>query len=343
MGASVGQLTMIDKVGPKTAEAIARSRDDFDVDKELSLADKNNVWIMNIEDERYPPALKNIYDPPPVLYVKGTIMRADNLGFAIVGPRRCSTYGSEQASRFAYSLASAGLTIVSGLARGIDTSAHRGALTAGGRTIAVQGCGLAEVYPPENRDLFERISRSGAVISELPLSFMPDAKNFPVRNRIIAGLSMGVLIVEAAQRSGSLLTAKAAVGNNREVMAIPGRIDSPLSVGTHQLIKEGATLVTCIEDVMDAIGIIGEGLKPHVAAASQAAEDKMQRSLFELPSLKLSVNEKSLYGCLGAEPIHVEDIISDSRLSVANINSSLISLRLKGLVKQLPGNMFKKN
>jgi DNA processing protein len=334
---------MIDKVGAKTAEMIARSRDDFDVDKELSLAEKAGVWIMNIEDERYPPALKNIYDPPPVLYVKGMITRADNLGFAIVGPRRCSTYGSEQASRFAYSLASSGLTIVSGLARGIDTFAHRGALTAGGRTIAVQGCGLGAVYPPENQDLFERISRSGAVISELPMSFMPDAKNFPVRNRIIAGLSMGVLIVEAAHRSGSLLTAKAAVGNNREVMAIPGRIDSPLSAGSHQLIKDGATLVTCIEDVMDAIGIIGEGLKPHVAVASQAAEDKMQRSLFELPSIKMSVNEKSLYGCLGKEPIHVEDIISDSKLSVAAINSSLISLRLKGLVKQLPGNMFKKN
>ncbi|MBN1457278.1 MAG: DNA-processing protein DprA [Sedimentisphaerales bacterium] len=343
LGASAEQLTKIDRIGAKTAEAIVQSRETFDVSAELGLAEKLGVWIMNIEDDRYPPALRHIYDPPPVLYVKGTITRGDNLAFGIVGSRSCSTYGLEQASRFANLLANSGFTIVSGMARGIDTAAHRGALASGGRTIAVQGCGLAEVYPPESKDLFERISRNGAIISELPLSFVPESKNFPARNRIIAGLSMAVMVVEAAHRSGALITAQAALDNGREVMALPGRIDSPLTAGTHELLKQGAKLVTCVEDVMETLGFVGEGLKDHVLQTSQAVEGKTERTLFDVSDLSLSQNETSVYDCLGAEPLHIEDIIADSKLAVASINSSLISLRLKGLIKQLPGNMFKKN
>ena len=343
LGASAEQLTKIDRVGAKTAEAIVQSRDSFDVSEELALAEKLGVWIMNIDDARYPPALRHIYDPPPVLYVKGTITRGDNLAFGIVGSRSCSTYGLEQASRFANLLANSGFTIVSGMARGIDTAAHRGALASGGRTIAVQGCGLAEVYPPESKDLFERISRSGAIVSELPLSFVPESKNFPARNRIIAGLSMAVMVVEAAHRSGALITAKAALDNSREVMALPGRIDSPLTAGTHELLKQGAKLVTCVEDVMETLGFIGEGLKNHVLQTSQEVEGKMEKTLFDVLTLNLSQNETSVYNCLGAEPLHVEDIIADTKMAVAGINASLISLRLKGLIKQLPGNMFKRN
>ena len=218
--ASVTELTKVEGIGNKTAESIVRTRDAFDVDSELALADKLGVWVIHLQDDRYPPALKAIYDPPPVLYIKGTLTRSDNLAMAIVGSRRCSHYGTEQANRFSHLLASAGFTIVSGLARGIDSAAHRGALATKGRTIAVQGCGLSNIFPPENKKLFEQITENGAVISELPLTYEPLAENFPGRNRIIAGLSMGVLVVEATYRSGALISAQAAMENNREVMAV---------------------------------------------------------------------------------------------------------------------------
>ena len=197
LGASVSELTRIDGIGFKTAEEIVKTRRRFDAEAELELAEKIGVWIIHIEDQRYPPVLGQIYDPPPVLYIKGTLTRQDNLAIAIVGTRRCSIYGREQASRFAHLLGSAGFTIVSGMARGIDTAAHHGALTAAGRTIAVQGCGFANIFPPENDRLFELIAESGACVSELPLRSEPLSANFPPRNRIIAGLALGTIVVEA--------------------------------------------------------------------------------------------------------------------------------------------------
>ncbi|OHB75341.1 MAG: DNA protecting protein DprA, partial [Planctomycetes bacterium RBG_16_55_9] len=309
---------------------------------ELDLAQKLGVWIVHFEDERYPPVLKRIYDPPPVLYVKGTLTRDDNLAISIVGSRQCSLYGQEQSSRFAHFLASAGFTICSGMARGIDTAAHQGALAAGGRTIAVQGCGLANIFPPENKRLFELIAESGACVSELPLRYEPLAVNFPPRNRIIAGLSLGTIVIEAAPRSGALITAKAALDYDREVMAVPGKIDSPLSKGAHQLIKEGARLIESVEDVMDALGYIGEQLAEHVGTAAEQASDAMERSLFDASQLKLGDNEKKVYDCLDTEPVHVEQIIADSGLAPGSVNATLISLRLKGLIKQLPGSLFVK-
>jgi DNA processing protein len=252
LGVSVSELAQIDGIGFKTAEKIAASRNSFDTAGELETADKLGVWIINMDDERYPPVLKRIYDPPPVLYIKGTLTAGDNLAISIVGSRRCSLYGQEQASRFAYLLASAGFTICSGLACGIDTAAHRGALKAAGRTIAVMGCGLANVFPAENKNLFKLISEGGACISELPLKYEPLAENFPPRNRIIAGLSLGTIVIEAGLRSGALITARAAIDYNREVMSVPGKIDSPLSKGCHRLLKQGATLVESMEDVMQA-------------------------------------------------------------------------------------------
>jgi len=247
MAASVNSLANVSGIGLKTAEAIARTRDKFNVEKELALADKLGVWILNYQDNRYPPALKQIYDPPPVLYIKGTLTRQDCLAVAIVGSRRCSNYGSEQASRFAHMLASAGFTIVSGMARGIDTAAHRGALSAQARTIAVQGCGLANIFPPENKKLYGLIADSGACVSELPLSYEPLSENFPARNRIISGLAMGVIVIEAWAKSGAIITAKAAIDQNREVMAVPGRIDSPCNAGAHRLLKDGARLIDGVE------------------------------------------------------------------------------------------------
>ncbi len=339
-GASAAELMRIDGIGSKKAEAIIRTRDAFDAAGEVALASKLGVAILSLEDERYPPVLKRIYDPPPVLYVKGELARSDNLAVAIVGSRRCSIYGREQASRFAHLLAAAGFTITSGLAAGIDTAAHQGALAAGGRTIAVQGCGLANVYPPENKGLSEMITKSGAVVSELPLRYESLAENFPPRNRIIAGLSLGTIVVEAGNRSGALITAQMALENDREVMAVPGRVDSPLSKGCHELLRKGATLVESIDDVTEALGHFGQQLKEHSSAAAEAATEKVEAPLFDVSELKLSDNEREIYDCLGNEPIHLEEIIAEADLSPGSINAGLISLRLKGLIKQLPGSMF---
>lgn len=340
--ASVVELTKVEGIGNKTAERIVRTRDAFDVDSELALADKLGVWVIHLQDDRYPPALKAIYDPPPVLYIKGTLTRSDNLAMAIVGSRRCSHYGTEQANRFSHLLASAGFTIVSGLARGIDSAAHRGALATKGRTIAVQGCGLSNIFPPENKKLFEQITENGAVISELPLTYEPLAENFPGRNRIIAGLSMGVLVVEATYRSGALISAQAAMENNREVMAVPGRIDSPCSLGCHKLLKQGARLIDSIDEIMDALGYVGDGLKTHAATAVAEAEQNAQGTLFDTSRLNLTEAEEAILGHLNSEPVHVEELIESTQLSAAKVHSAVISLQLKGLVKQLPGNMLVK-
>ncbi|HUT29712.1 MAG TPA: DNA-processing protein DprA [Sedimentisphaerales bacterium] len=340
LGASVSELTKIDGIGFKTAEAIAGTRNRFDAEAELELAEKLGVWIIHICDQRYPPVLRQIYDPPPVLYIKGGLTRQDNLAIAIVGTRRCSIYGREQASRFAHLLGSAGFTIVSGMARGIDTAAHHGALTAGGRTIAVQGCGLANIFPPENNRLFELIAESGACISELPLRYEPLSENFPPRNRIIAGLSLGTIVVEAPLNSGALITARAALENNREVMAVPGKIDSPLSKGAHQLLKEGARLIESVEDVMEALGYVGEQLQDHVTSAAKKASETMDSPLFDATTLKLTDDEKAIYECLSREPLHVDQIIGETNLEPGRVNASLISLRLKGLTKELPGSLY---
>ncbi len=339
---SVAAMTKVEGIGTATAEKIARSRNSFDVQKEIDLADKHSSAIIHWDDTRYPAALRSIYDPPPVLYVRGTLSRSDALSVAIVGSRRCSIYGSEQASRFAHLLAAGGFTIVSGLARGIDTAAHKGALSAKGRTIAVQGCGLANVFPPENDKLAAMIAESGAVVSELPMGYEPLAENFPARNRIIAGLSLGVLVVEAPHNSGALLSAKAALEYDRDVMAIPGKIDSPLSGGCHKLIKDGAKLVDSLDDVLEAIGCVGQDLKPHIADSSKQAEEKVQATLFDSVKLNLTDAEKKILGGFDGEPMHVEAVIALCGLPAGQVHSSLISLQLKGLVKSLPGGMYLK-
>ena len=340
LGASVSELTKVEGVGVVTAEKIAASRNKTNIEVEIELAAKLGLWLVHFQDQRYPALLKQIYDPPPVLYVKGTLAEADNLSIGIVGSRRCSLYGSEQASRFAHILASAGFTICSGMARGIDTAAHQGAIAAGGRTIAVQGCGLANVFPPENRKLFETIAESGACVSELPLNYEPLAENFPPRNRIIAGLSLGTIVIEAGANSGALLTAKAALEYNREVMAVPGKIDSPLCRGSNRLLKEGATLLDSVEDVMEALGHIGSRLNEHVKSAARTAQEKVETPLFDIAQLNLSPVEKSVYDYLTTEPVHAEQVVSDSQHPAGGVNAAIVSLRLKGLIKHLPGNMF---
>jgi DNA processing protein len=340
LGANAWALAKVEGIGEKTAEEICRTRNKFDAEKEISLAEKLGIWIINIEDARYPVLLKKIYDPPPVLYIKGSLAKSDGLAIAIVGSRQCSHYGSEQASRFAYLLAGAGFTIVSGMARGIDSAAHSGALSAAGRTIAVQGCGLAKIFPPENKQLFEKISQNGACISELPLEYEPLSENFPPRNRIIAGLSLATIVVEAMPRSGALITAKAALENSREVMAVPGRIDSPLSKGPHSLIKQGARIVESIEDIIETLEYLQMDFKEYVSESAEKSVQNAEMPLFDIAQLNLTEVEKKTYDCLDKEPVHTEQIITQTGVAAGKVNAALVSLRLKGVVKQLPGDYF---
>ncbi|MHC4797119.1 MAG: DNA-processing protein DprA [Planctomycetota bacterium] len=238
LGAGAGQLREVEGIGPTLAEEIARTRDQADVAGEVALAERYGVRILCREDQEYPQALQHIPDPPICLYVRGILHKNDALAVAIVGARRCTIYGREQAYRFGYQLASRGVTVVSGLARGIDGESHKGALAAKGRTIAVMGNGLASVYPPEHEKLADQIAENGALVSELAMEYSPQSTNFLPRNRLIAGLSLGVLVIEAARRSGSLATARLAGEYNREVYALPGRIDSDFSLGTNKLIRD---------------------------------------------------------------------------------------------------------
>jgi DNA processing protein len=256
LAAPESRLAEVSGIGRKIAREIASARSESAgrAEEELELAREHGVSILTLDDEDYPRALRTIYDPPLVLYVKGEITKRDGLACAIVGTRRSSYYGRSQAERIAGHLAGLGFTIVSGLARGIDSAAHRGALAGGGRTIAVLGNGLASVYPPENTDLAGEIERSGAVVSEFPREVEPFRDNFPRRNRVISGLSLGVLVVEGNRRSGSMITAKFASEQGREVFALPGKVDSPIARGPHALIKDGAKLVEGPEDILDEIG-----------------------------------------------------------------------------------------
>lgn len=322
------ELRRVPGVGEKTATAIAAVTDE-QIDAELAAADERGVRVLCIEDAAYSAALRSIHAAPQVLYVRGRLEEADAVAMAIVGSRRCTHYGLEQAERFGQLLGRAGFTVVSGGARGIDTAAHRGALAAGGRTIAVMGCGLAQSYPAENEKLFDRIVRDdrGAIVSELPMKTAVLAGNFPTRNRIISGLSLGVLVVEAARRSGALITATEAAEQGREVFALPGRVDSPLSGGTHQLIRDGATLVENLDDVLGQLGDVGAKMvdEPPAAAVIPAGLDETEQALVQ---------------ALAAGPLALDEIVRRSGVDSAKATAAMTMLALKGLVTQQPGNVF---
>jgi len=339
--APAGHLTAVPGIGQETARRIVESRDSLDVDEEMALADKLGIQIVTLECDSYPPLLKQISDPPPVLYLRGDLIRSDELAVAIVGSRTCSQYGHEQAARLGHLLAAAGFTIVSGLARGIDSSAHRGALAAGGRTIAVQGRGLADVFPPENQDLARRISDSGALVSELPLRYEPLTGTFHARNRIISGLSLATLVVEARKGSGALITARFATDQNRDILAVPGRVDAPGSYGPHKLIKDGAVLVENIQDIIDALGPVGRILTPHADQAAGQAQEAVEQTLFDTIQLNLTETESRILEHLEVDPVHAEQLISRTGFEASRIFASLTSLQLKGLIKQLPGNYYR--
>lgn len=335
LGAGYHQLQHVEGIGPNTAEQIVHGPDPAMLQREVELAAERRVRILCAQDDDYPAGLRHITDPPIVLYVRGQLDPTDAVALGIVGARRCSTYGREQAHRFGYQLASHGLTVVSGLARGIDGEAHKGALAAGGRTLAVLGNGLAEVYPPEHAELADRICERGALISELPMTTSPNASNFLPRNRLIAGLSLGVLVIEAARRSGSLTTARLASEYDREVFALPGRIDQESSFGTNRLIRDQhAKLVLSVEDILAELGEVGEtlgapGAPPPGPTASNAA-----------PPAGLSEEEQSILNALSDEACGIQTIAERTQLPASKVAATLIGLQLRGLARQMPGNMF---
>lgn len=313
--------------------------------EEITHVDNLRVTLMPIDSPDYPALLKHISDPPPVLFVRGSFTRDDALSLAIVGARRCSAYGREQAGRFAALCTTSGLTIVSGGAHGIDAAAHRAAIRVGGRTIAVLGSGLARPYPADHAELFDDIVALdndgecfGAVVSELPMTAPPRRENFPSRNRIISGLSLGTLVVEASARSGASITARlAAEDHGREVMALPGRVDSPASVGCHRMLREGwASLVTSPAEVLDALGEAGRILKADMMAQSPA--DEPEPSLFDGT---LSAEQKSLLDAL-ADARSLDDLVTATGLAVGRVQAELTMLQVRGFVARQGSNFIRR-
>lgn len=325
--APLKELLQVEGVGEKVVREIQKGPPEKGVEKELRLLQEVGGRILTIQDSLYPRRLKEIYDPPPVLYTRGEIKGEDDLALSIVGSRKTSPYGRWITEKISEEIARHGVTIVSGLARGIDSVAHIGAIAGGGRTLAVLGCGVDVVYPPENRTLYRQVIDHGAVLSEFPMGSPPEGMHFPRRNRIISGLSIGVVVIQASARSGSLITADYAIEQGREVFAIPGNIGADGSRGTNRLIKEGAKLVESSEDILEEI-------------LPQWKREK--ESLLKVPSPEegLPMEEKGIYQRLGDSPLHIDEIIRESRLDPGKVSSLLMNLEIKGLVVQWPGKCF---
>jgi DNA processing protein len=307
---------------------------------EIERLEQLGATVITLEDEDYPPLLREIYDPPIALYVRGDLKRAcERPCLAVVGSRRCSTYGINAAASLARDLAAQGLTIVSGMARGIDAAAHRGALEAAGLTVAVVGTGLETTYPKEHKKLEGEIAASGAVISEFPLGTPPLPQNFPYRNRVLSGLCFGVLIVEAAEHSGSLITARLAYEQGREVFAVPGNITSQTSFGPNYLIKDGAKLVQHWRDVIEELP---RNLKEKILGIERTATSDAQSNvqpIFE--AVELSQSERQVLEILSPEvPAHIDQLLITSSLNSSELMNALLGLEMKDRIKQLPGKSF---
>ncbi|MBL7196515.1 MAG: DNA-protecting protein DprA [Candidatus Omnitrophica bacterium] len=333
--ATEDKLSIIEGITTRKIGAIKKAQENLNLEQELKLAKENNISIITILDKDYPESLKNIYDPPPVLYVKGKLLDCDYNSIAIVGSRRASFYGLSTASRLSSELASLGITIVSGLARGIDTASHKGALSAKGRTIAVLGGGLLKLYPSENKKLAQSVSEYGAVISEFNLEMSPLARNFPRRNRLISGLSLGVVVVEAARNSGALITADLALQQSREVFAVPGKMDSITSVGSHSLIKQGAKLISNTNDIIEELAIKLREFPDIKTKVCDQKDDIPKKQAMELDN-----NTKNVYEVLSKEPMHIDEIIISTKMKISQLSFILMKLQLKNMVKELPGKNF---
>jgi DNA processing protein len=291
-------------------------------ERECRAVERQGVRIVDFLSAEYPKLLLEIPDHPPFLYVRGTLGHPEP-AVGVVGSRRASSYGLMATAKLARDLAGAGVTVVSGMARGVDAAAHRGALEAGGKTIGVLGCGVDLVYPAENRRLYAEMTEKGALVSEFPMGTLPLAENFPRRNRIISGMSRGILVVEATESSGSLITARCALDQGREVFAVPGNITTLASRGTNSLIKEGAKLVQGVEDIL-------EELPPQDAGVPRGNSR----------SFSLTPQEAALFTLLAESPLHIDDITARSELPVATVSALLLGMELKGAVMQMPGKIF---
>lgn len=323
--ASERDLVEIGGFSREAAVSISQRRARVDLGEELKRLENGKIDYVLYDEPAYPEMLRGIFDPPPGLFVKGTLPPADALAVAIVGSRRPTPYGLAVAEKMAGELARAGVVVVSGMARGIDSSAHVGALSAGGPTVAVLGCGVDVVYPRENQRLMEKIMAGGAVLSEFAPGSPPEAWHFPVRNRIISGLCKATLVVEAGERSGALITADCALEQGRDVLAVPGNIGSPLSKGPNRLIKQGARLVEGVEDILEEIG---------VSSLFKAGAGKA-------PLLhQLTKEEKTVFQLLSHEPAHLDELVARSRLQAQEILACLMFLEIKGLARQLPGKFY---
>jgi DNA processing protein len=301
--------------------SLLAAREKLDLDEEMERVQAEGAHAITWEDERYPPRLLQIHDAPPVLYVKGEIEPRDEWAVAVVGTRSATRYGKQTVDEIADDLARAGITVVSGLARGIDSLGHRAALRAGGRTIAVLGCGIDVVYPPEHRDLARSVLERGALVTEYPLGTKPEAGNFPARNRIISGLSLGTLVVEAGKRSGALITADYALEQGREVFAIPGDVHSRKSEGTNRLIQDGAAkLVISVQDILEELNLTL--VERHQEVRMAVPEDEREARILKH---------------ISAEPVHVDEIGQRTNLPISEVTSTLAMMELKGMVRQVGG------
>jgi DNA processing protein len=329
LDAAIGRLQEVPGISAKLAARVAAARRECHVDHEVAECQRLGVRLLTCDAADFPAALRRIPSPPAILYLRGELLPRDALAVAIVGSRHCTHYGLRQAERLAAALARTGFTVVSGLARGIDAAAHRGALAAGGRTIAVLAGGVGNIYPPEHAELADQVIGSGALVSEMPTSFEPIGGLFPQRNRIISGLSLGVIVVEAAQRSGALITTQHATEQNREVFAVPGPIDSLASRGCHQLLRDGAKLVESVEDVLDALGPLMNEIRP---AADTAVRHPLELTLNDL--------ERKLLDLIGSEAVSPDELVARAGLVAPQVLSALSVLEMRRLVRRLPGNLY---
>ncbi len=305
-------------LGGKVVERLLELRESLDVQKLWERIAAQGISVITWQDQAYPSRLKEIDQPPPVLYSRGELLPEDDFAVAIVGTRRITPYGRQVTDELAGFLAASGITIVSGLARGVDAAAHTAALRAGGRTIAVLGSGVDRIYPPENRSLAEQIMSHGAILSDYPVGTAPEATNFPPRNRIISGLSLAVVVIEAGETSGALITAEFAAEQGREVFAVPGSILAPQSKGTNRLIQNGALPLLSPQDLLQALNL------------TRVSAQKSARQV--LPADEV---EKQLLLALGSEPLHVDDLRSQTGLPVEKVSAALVMMELKGMVRQV--------
>lgn len=358
LSAPVHRLAAVEGIGPEIARRIAAWENEVDLYAEMARMRDAGVHALTSQSENYPAPLRTIHDPPMVLYVWGELIARDRQAVGVVGSRRTSFYGTETAKKLSYQLAYAGLTIFSGLARGIDTAAHQGALAAKGRTVGVLGCGLSQIYPPENFALAERIAEgNGAVVSEFPMSVTPDRQTFPMRNRIISGSSLGLLVVEAGLNSGALISAGQAAEQGRTVFAVPGPIDRETSQGTNRLIQQGAKLVMDSADILEELAALPgfTSLPAHEASPSDLplSADGNRNSRGELPTataaagktantgaLNLKPEELSVLEAVGRDETPIDQVILKCGLPTPTVSSTLFALELKKLIKQLPGKHY---